>query len=398
MKLVTFVGTGKYREVDYKFTDGFQYKTNFFVEAAAKRYNPSEILVLLTPKAKQHNNWIDLKPIVEKDFKLTPVDIKDGSSEEELWEIFDVLTGCLDEGDEVIFDVTHSFRSLPILTLLAATFLRVAKSIKLKQVIYGAYEPEKTTAPVFDLTPFITLLDWVTATDKFIKSGDGAELSEFLHKAQDDLWRASKDKKDSSLPKKLKPLGNNLKSLSKSLLLMRPIQIAEHANYLKENLQSVQEETEAWVKPFSVLLGKVEKEYEPFAEDSLSAQRKLIIWYSEKGHIVQAISLTREWIISYALFQVNERNLRRKEIREEMEKALNQLSRNKRGEEIGEKSSFYDLLERLPSARDIISMWDRTDLRNDVAHCGFREQPKSTENIEKRVLETVELLKKFEID
>ncbi len=398
MKLVTFVGTGKYCVVNYKFTDSFQYETKFFVQAAAKCYEPSEILVLLTPDAKGGNNWSELKPILEKDFKLTPIDIKNGSSEEELWEIFDVLTGCLDEGDEVIFDVTHSFRSLPILTLLAATFLRVAKSVKLKKVIYGAYEPNRDIAPVFDLTPFITLLDWVTATDKFIKSGDGAELSDFLHKAQDELWRASEDKKKSALPRRLKPLGTNLKSLSKALLLIRPKGIAKHAKFLKENLQSVQEETEAWVKPFSVLLGKVQQEYEHFAQDSLSAQRELIIWYTKKGHLVQAISLMREWIVSYALSRMGKQGVTREE-REEVEKAINQLCIVRRVKEVEKKSEFYYSLEQLPSANNIIELWDNTvELRNDVAHCGFRENPKSPEAIEKQVLKVVELLKGFSID
>jgi hypothetical protein len=51
------------------------------------------------------------------------------------------------------------------LALLAAAFLRSAKGIRLRALLYGAYDArENDVAPVFDLTPFLDLLEWMFAT------------------------------------------------------------------------------------------------------------------------------------------------------------------------------------------------------------------------------------------
>ena len=41
------------------------------------------------------------------------VPIPEGRSEEELWQIFDICVAQVAEGDQIILDVTHGFRSLP---------------------------------------------------------------------------------------------------------------------------------------------------------------------------------------------------------------------------------------------------------------------------------------------
>jgi len=57
-----------------------------------------------------------------------------------LWKIFDGINSVIDEGDDIIFDVTHSFRSLPVLTLIALNYVKFLKNVNINKIDYGAME------------------------------------------------------------------------------------------------------------------------------------------------------------------------------------------------------------------------------------------------------------------
>ena len=77
------------------------------------------------------------------------------------------------EGDQIILDVTHGFRSLPMLIFVVAAYLRQMKYVVLERVVYGAYEAkdENYNAPVFDLTLMVELMDWFHGLDSFHVTG-----------------------------------------------------------------------------------------------------------------------------------------------------------------------------------------------------------------------------------
>jgi hypothetical protein len=94
------------------------------------------------------------------------------------------------------------------------------------------------------------------------------------------------------------------------------------------------------------LLEHITETYRPFADDDLRTQAKLIEWYYQHGHIVQAMTLAREWIISYQLAQQG-KDWRDRDARDWMEEYLNVHVKQYR-------------------------LWSMVrDLRNDLAHCGF---------------------------
>ncbi len=121
LKLLTFIGPKPYEEVEYTFR-GTPFKTEFFAEALSHWHTPARTIVFLTPEAKGSDNW---KKLQERIPGIVGADIPNGKSEADIWQIFSKMTENLDEGDEVIFDVTHGFRSIPILALLATSFLRI---------------------------------------------------------------------------------------------------------------------------------------------------------------------------------------------------------------------------------------------------------------------------------
>lgn len=381
LKLLTFVGLSNYQEVIYRSAAG-RYKTELFAEALAQWYQPEETIALLTPNARASNNWAKLQDLLPQ---IRAVDIPNGNTDEELWEIFSQMTKCFDADDEIIFDITHAFRSIPLLALLSASFLRVAKSVRLRALLYGAYEArgEQNEVPVFDLTPFISLLDWITATDKFVKSGDSRELARLLSNTHQSLW-VNAAQKNAELPRRLEGLGRMLTDLSQALSLTRPQQIASLSVKLEEEIERAAEETEKWAKPFTLLLGKAANEFGAFKSDSLTAQRKLIRWYVEHEQMAQAITLAREWLVSWTGSRIGQTSLGK---REEVERAINQAARRRRQTEPAPESPLLAQIEALPDGNSMLRLWDKVaDLRNDVAHCGMRERPRRAADIVKAII------------
>jgi hypothetical protein len=397
MKLLTFLGVGQYTTVTYVWGDR-EYTTSLFPTALAAWLEPSAVVVLLTPEAREHANWFRLQEALAGRVGLAPVDIPLGRSEAELWQIFGTLTDCLNEGDTVAFDVTHAFRSIPLLSLLVAAYLRVAKSVCLQHLFYGAFEarqpasmpPQPTDrAPVFDLSPFLKLLDWVTATDKFVGSGDGRELAELLRAAHRLPWTAGAPLDAAPLPRSLQGLGSSLDTLSQALLLARPHEIAENAAKLAQRLDEAGAEAVRWARPFTVLLERTRAAYEPFTAHTLASQRDLIQWYFDHGYLFQGVTLAREWVVSWTCVRLGQDRIADREV---VEEALHQAARLRRGE----GGTVASPLLALAEADLLLQTWDRVnDLRNDIAHCGHRSQPRPTSRIVEAARGLAEQLKQL---
>ena len=119
-KLVTFIGTGDYKEVSYQYGE-HHCVTNIAPIALIKWFHPEEVIILLTDLASQNKNWHDLEEYLKSNsVTYHSVPIPDGKSEHEIWQLFSIIAEKLSEDDEIILDITHGFRSLPFLALLAA--------------------------------------------------------------------------------------------------------------------------------------------------------------------------------------------------------------------------------------------------------------------------------------
>jgi CRISPR-associated Csx2 family protein len=85
------------------------------------------------------------------------------------------LSDMLSPEEHIVLDVTHSFRHLPMLALVAARFLARTKGISVENIYYGALQmqdEESQEAPVVSLKGLLGLLDWVDALSAYDKDGD----------------------------------------------------------------------------------------------------------------------------------------------------------------------------------------------------------------------------------
>lgn len=389
MKAISFLGTTKYTATTYCY-DGSEKETPFIAEALAHFFpDVEQILVLLTPTVQAHPNWGQVQARLGSLVK--PVPIPEGHSEAELWDIFNALTAAVDEGETVIFDITHSLRSLPFLTFLAAAYLRAARQVKVHKIIYGAFEAKdaENHTPVFELTPFVGLLDWITATNQFVYTGEGRYLARLLR--DNDLFQhpqrrlTLEEREAEAASKRIRGAAQAIEETTAALLTSL-IPHAEQASWnLIARLAQATEDLNTIAPPYRLLAERVRATYAPFAQPDPMAQDPVVDlrlqlamarWYLDKGHIPQAGTLMREWLVSavaYRLGITGEALMDAKGVRGEVEKALGWAVQKQQGR-VEEPSEWGVKLLSVMEFEHLIATWNElADWRNLINHGAMRK-------------------------
>lgn len=390
MKAISFLGVTKYTPTTYVY-EGRSFKTRFFAEALPHFFPDLErVLVFVTPTVEKHENLVELRRRLGD--LLCPLPIPEGHSESELWQTFDALTEAVTAEDTVLFDITNSYRSIPLLVFLAAAYLRTVRQVTVRRVIYGAFEArdEQTNqSPVFDLTPFVSLLDWLTASDSFIRTGDGRRLAALLRERMPPGLAMRDDLEARALGRALKDAAAAIDGVALALGVTRPLETMEAASQLEAALRQARNAVAARARPFVLLAEQVRNSYAPFALSepldrsqwlaNLRLQLAMVRWYLDNEQVVQAATLAREWLVSLVLYRIGAASLiDRDGERFPVEDALNNASRHRAGLEVGEPSPRDADLAALSAPDELIAVWNKmTTLRNDIAHVGMNENASS---------------------
>ena len=423
MKIISFLGFNEYKETTYLPPIGQENKlpctTPFFQEALVQFYQPESLIVLLTdkvenqkPKDKDGNelpqtNWQALQDRIAGKVKLEAIkNIPEQNTPKDIWYIFEQITRYFEKGDSVIFDITHSFRSIPIVALLSVSYLRTVREVNIQGLLYGAFEAKDkdNKTPTFDLLPIVSLLDWITATDQFIKTGNGETLANLLN----DNNQASPARKN---------LAENISGIAQDLENLRPMFAMEKAYKLPEYIKKATPTFSETVSPFATLLEQVEEDYGKFGleeptnfkanpEKFLNQLLIIIEWYVKKKRMVQALCLMREWLPCLLCYHF-ELDAFNKDDRSEMELLLSGGKyKNEAGITI--ESKYFKKWQELNNQKrkKLTNLWGGdlyklAKYRNDVLHAGFRQNPESAEAIikqtEKIFNEVQEIAKKWKL-
>lgn len=113
--------------------------------------------------------------------------IKYGADANEIQENLRIILGIqrfLDPSDEIIVDVTHSFRSLPIYIMQLLIFLKNIKNINIFKIYYGMFEMrgELGYAPIVDLSSILSVNDWIIGAYNFKEFGNTYKIADLLEK------------------------------------------------------------------------------------------------------------------------------------------------------------------------------------------------------------------------
>ena len=218
--LISFLGksasnaqTG-YRTANYVFQPGFERNVPFFGMALLEYLKPQKLILAGTAGSMwdvffDHQQTDDdgllalMEAVPRQDVtaemlaiheqRLTeklgiPVQcllISYARDEAEQTAILTDLAGAIGKGESIVLDVTHGFRHLPMLALVAARYLQHVRGVQVQEVYYGAAEmtdPASKQTPVLRLGAMLHMLDWVEALAVYENSGNYGVFAPLLQR------------------------------------------------------------------------------------------------------------------------------------------------------------------------------------------------------------------------
>ncbi len=122
-----------------------------------------------------------------------------GVCEQELWSNFSKylqLAEKVSDGDELYIDITHSFRSLSLMSFMMVQFIEQIrdKNIKVKAIYYGMNEYAKENGgitPIVDLSILYEFSRWSKAIELFKRYGNASMLFELMN--DEDIEKETKN-------------------------------------------------------------------------------------------------------------------------------------------------------------------------------------------------------------
>jgi len=404
VKLLTFLGAAEAYETTYVMPDDREHTAPFCGVALARFFPEAHIRVFVTPEARD-KHWHRFSSLVE-DYvaDVEPVDIPGDRSAEQLWQIFDAVVGHVEREEQVIFDVTHGFRSVAFLSFLAAAYLRVVKDIELEAVFYGNFEARDRSvtpnrAPVIELTSFVGLLDWMVAADRFVRFGDAHDLAEQLRGVRPAFQQQQTDPALRADAKRLSQAASALDTVSLALRLIRPAEAMDASGKLQSQLVDAAQSLRTHARPFVPLAQAVADAYAPLSLSRdeqtrnpialLARERRMVLWYLERRQYVQAMAVAREWIITWAMLHAGMTKTLDRTSREEMERAFGGAIK----ESQVRSGAFSDIqlangcnLNSLPKIADALRLYQQLgDTRNDLLHAGKRPGARESAVLEQTI-------------
>ncbi len=401
---VSFLGTSDYKLCTYAFggTCDSADEVKFVQTATAKAFPCDRYLIFCTKGAKE-THWKGL----EYEFKThdlpapTAIDVPDGASEDKLWEIFGILCDAIPENADVVFDITHSFRFLPMLMAVLVSYLKETKGVELERCVYGAWEArdkEKNVAPVFDMTPFFVLNDWTRAVALFEKAGDASEIDRLV-KAQRGAFfrRKSAPQGERNFFINLGDAVRQASGLTKEIAACRLRSIVAAQN-VAENFRRL-EDAEAGIErgalaPLKPAYRKLKNEFVRYVSGDLKNGLRAARWCAEHGLIQQGCTILQETVVSLVLDEWKRDETRKKILdgkkedqkkRELVSAVLQHAGDNTwNAEKTG--VSETDALTLVKGYEDLSGfMRNLAGIRNDVNHAGTAGNPTDAETLSRNL-------------
>lgn len=409
---LAFLGTNDYLPCTYCAAAGEVAGVRFVQEATVKLFcqdwGEGDRILILTTEDAYRKNWLDNghldqdgNPLRRAGLKLRlgelglkapvrGVSIPEGRNEDEIWQVFQTLFEQLQEGDEVVFDITHALRHIPMLALAALNYAKVLKGVHLRGIYYGAFEVlgsireaeklpvEQRRVPIFDLAAFDALLDWGVAVDRFLGAGDAAPLAGLAQRAVKPVLKETRGQ--DAAAQVIRRLAQRLEDFSAAMATCRGPRLGEHVRLLKQDLErALSLEVMPPLKPLLArLAARISKFPGDFIRDGLQAAR----WCLDHNLIQQGFTILQEFLIGWVAQShgLDDKKLTHREL-------VNQAL-TIRQKHIPPEDWKREARQHPESVQGLIAFFDQqpswvsifTDLnqcRNDLNHAAFRGNSRS---------------------
>ncbi|WP_077614757.1 TIGR02221 family CRISPR-associated protein [Caenibacillus caldisaponilyticus] len=424
--LLSFLGLTEY-EACYYVWQGKRSSYTRFVQTALYEFlnstEPLEVLLLVTEQAKR-KNWCDSiskdgKPLeglksafkrIAPDASIKLVDIADSLDESSNWLLFDKVMSEIQDGDEIYFDITHSFRSIPFMALIILNYARLVKKAKIGKVMYGWFEKlgrpdeinnksaEERLAPIVDMTNMVALFDWTNGVDQFIRTGDASLIKELTEREAAAFHRDDSIGKDEKAQvTEWRRLAKSLDKVGKAFQTSRSLQIIGEIRALRDQLQKVQKLEASPIKPFSPLFDEIHRKYERFFNDKSKNFLNMAKWCEENGLIQPGLTLLQENCIT-ALCYVLDIDWSNTDKRRDVASAITILLKDIPREKwrVRDVQFVEKVIEQIKPFRDLLKPFSElTEYRNDINHAGTGKNVFSSQRLYQKLKDNIEKLEPF---
>lgn len=377
-KFISFLGTGNYQECIYQLNEvegkTVVYIQDDLIDRFCSEYTEEDkILIFLTKEAREKHWENKLCTILEEkklSCQLCPIDITDNKSVSDIWGLFEQIHNVIEENDEIIFDLTHSFRYLPMLFFSILHYSTFTKNISVEGIYYGAWEARKDNiAPIFDLTDSFRIMQWANATDVYLSYGEADKIEKCVRTTAKDFIGSS------SLSKNILAITEDIKcSRLKSIVKSDKIQkVKKSISELEINLQPA----------FKPIISKISKKIENFETDSTLNFIPAVKWCIDHKMVSQGITLLQEGALSY-IIDKNGFDYSNKDLRECISDRLGYDKTDEYTPRLNEEE-YKSQIEKIFNdnfTKEYRNIYQSIrQLRNDINHAGINEQ--STESTDR---------------
>jgi CRISPR-associated Csx2 family protein len=405
---ISILGTGYYQKTRYYLNNkDNSIETRFIQEATLKLNNVDKAFLFLTQKARK-DNWESPAQISNKfvrehksdaydglekvlarnnfSFEIISKDIPDGNNEDEIWKIFENVFSIINEKDEVYFDITHAFRSIPMLVMVLINYSKFLKKVSVKSITYGNWENanEDNFSPIIDLTAFSELQDWTNAANDFVSFGNADKLLELTKKGIKPFAKEFKGSNETI---------NSLNKLTSKLSeFISNIYACRGKNIIKNNEghtinKSLNHISEDFISPLSPLLKTIEEKVYPFSEqDNLKNGFQAVRWCIDNNLIQQGFTILQENMISLLLDEVkmDVNSIENRNIASSCFKI--KMDDTKQSEWRGDAAKYPLKTHKLIEQSTMLSVLCKdfnsiTQIRNDMNHAGYRNNPATSKKL-----------------
>lgn len=316
-------------------------------------------------------NYNDLEEELNKlnlfcDFRN--IDIPDGKTTEEIWAIFLKIFNNINKDDELIFDITHGFRSLPMLNMVLINYAKLLKNITVKGIYYGNWEARyeksgKIYSPIWDLKDFEQLQEWTNAAQLFLKAGSAENLSMMM--------------------KKRNMIGSDeIESFSQEILSNRGINLSEGKSALAIKNILFERNNEAIHPVVKPIFELIENQFTDYKEDSILNGLFAVKWCIDHNLIQQGYTIMSEFLPTYVLNYISV-DYKDKDARNTINGFLSisgKIEKFNFNDDVGEKQKeWLDKAVRIPYFKKLCERNRSINAQNrdDINHGGFRNNPKT---------------------
>jgi len=395
---LSFLGTGNYipcvyqRPGDANDSDVVKYVQT----ATRKKLAPDadRTLIFCTAEATR-THWTALCKEFHENGLPDPerVDVPNGSDMGQIWEIFQIISDAVPEQAEIVFDPTHSFRSLPIIMTVLLNYLAVAKGTRLAGCYYGAFEilgragdvetqfpdPQNRKAPIFDLTAFFRLNDWAQGIQAFERYGDAGRLKELASRELAPLL----GNRETRTPdvNNLRGLIDNVATFAENVRSSRlgKIMLYDFPTKIRARLAAPIQMPS--LRPLEPVLRRLEPVFADYGDKEIMNGLHAAQWAYDHDLVPQGYTLLQETLVSHYTALLNQDLARLKTPKDKREFVSDVLAWNRKEKWTKKKPALAAAIrDRID--REVIGKYDSlTKKRNDINHGGTTDQATGSEQL-----------------